>query len=135
MSRRDLLAVLLPVTKELRRIEDDAAEGHGLTMWQYAILSVTTAWPGLNQAEVADLLGYSKNRIIGDLDELEGQGLLRRTPGSDRRANTLVPTPQGEARMRQIQRDIHAGEDAMIATLPPAQRAALGEAADRLAGR
>ena len=133
--RRDLLAVLLPVTRELRRIEDAAAAAHGLTMWQYAILSAVVHRAGLNQGEVADLLGYSKNRIVADLDELERQGLLRRTRGADRRANVLSATAAGARRMRAVQRDIHDGEDAMLAQLSTGQRAALAEAADRLAGR
>ncbi len=127
--------MLLPVTKRLRRIEDEAAAAHDLTMWQYAILSVASARSGLNQAQLAARLDYSKNRIVADLDELERQGLLRRTPGPDRRANTLTVTPAGEERMRRVQQAIHEAEDAMVASLPEAQRAAIGAAADRLAGR
>lgn len=133
--RRDLLAVLLPVTRQLRRIEDDAAAAHGLTMWQYAILSATAARPGLNQGQVAGLLGYSKNRMIGDLDELERLRLLRRSPGPDRRANVLTATAAGIRRMQQVQADIHRDEDRLLAALPPGQRNALAAAADRLAGR
>ena len=77
----------MPISRELRRVEEAAAARHGLSMWQYAILSVVDRRPGRNQAEVADALGYSKNRIVGDLDLLEHAGLLTRQPGADRRAN------------------------------------------------
>ena len=87
----------MPISRELRRIEEAAAAQHGVTMWQYAILSVVDRRPGRNQAEVADVLGYSKNRIVGDLDHLERRGLLTRQPGADRRANILTVTVAGPA--------------------------------------
>src|SRR4051812_36449529 len=109
--RSDLLAMLAPLTKALRGIEDAAAEREGLTMWQYAILALVVELPGLNQGEVARRLDYSPNRIIADLDLLERRRLLWRRTGSDRRANVLEATTAGTRLMRQIQADIHRGED------------------------
>lgn len=130
-DRHDLLGQLLGFTKALRRNEDDAAAAHGVTMWQYAVLAVADARPGVNQAEAAELLGYSRNRIIADLDTLERRGLLVRERGADRRANTLRATPQGVDLMRAVQADIHHGEDELLAPLTRAERAEL----DRVAAR
>jgi DNA-binding MarR family transcriptional regulator len=124
-ERGDLLAALAPITKALRRIEDAAAARAGISMWQYAVLSVVAETAGLNQAEVATRLGYSKNRIIADLDLLERRRLLTRTPGPDRRANLLTPTAAGLHLVRRIRADIHAGEDHLLAALPGGQRRAL----------
>ena len=121
-QRQDLLAMLMPLGRVLRRVEEAAAAQHGLSMWQYAILSVTERHPGLNQAEVADLLGYSKNRIIGDLDHLEDAGLLRRSRGADRRANVLTVTEPGHAIRSAVQRKIHRHEDALLAPLSSTSR-------------
>ena len=93
-------------------------------MWQYAILSVADRRPGMNQAAVADALGYSKNRIVGDLDHLEGAGLLTRTAGADRRANVLTVTP-GHRVMTAVQQEIHRHEDELLAPLPAATRQTL----------
>src|SRR3954471_14130470 len=101
-ERIDLLAALAPLTRALRRVEDDAAARAGITMWQYAILAVVVAAPGLNQGAVATRLGYSKNRIIADLDLLEERDLLTRTPGPDRRANVLRATPAGRRVMKRV---------------------------------
>jgi DNA-binding MarR family transcriptional regulator len=120
--RQDLLALLLPLTRDLRRIEEAAAGEHGLTMWQYAILSVADRRPGWHQAAIADALGYSKNRIVGDIDHLEGAGLLTRSPGADRRANVLTVTTAGRRAMRAIQREIHRHEDALLAPLSESAR-------------
>lgn len=116
-ERQDLLASLLPVTRALRRIEDAAAAAHGVTMWQYAVLAVVAPRPGMNQGEAATLMDYSKNRIIADLDHLQQQGLLVREPGADRRSNVLRVTDSGVRVMRQVQADIHRGEDGLLAGL------------------
>jgi DNA-binding MarR family transcriptional regulator len=122
-TRTDLLAALAPLTRALRRIEDAAAAEVGLTMWQYAILAVVGGSDQLNQAEVADRLGYSKNRIVADLDLLERRSLLVRQPAPDRRANLLRVTPSGAALERQVREDVHRGEDELLATLDVQQRA------------
>ncbi|USQ79057.1 MarR family transcriptional regulator [Ornithinimicrobium faecis] len=130
-DRRDLLGQLLTFTKELRRNEDQAAAAQGVSMWQYAVLSVAAARAGLNQAEAAAMLGYSRNRIIADIDTLQEKGLLTRERAADRRANTLLITPAGLRVMRTIRADIHRGEDEILAGLTQAERDEL----DRLAGR
>jgi DNA-binding MarR family transcriptional regulator len=127
-DRIDLLAALAPLTRALRRVEDDAAAGAGVTMWQYAILAVVVAAPGLNQGEVATRLGYSKNRIIADLDLLEQRALLTRTPGADRRANELRTTTAGRRLMLQVRAAIRRGEDELLRTWPAEQRHALASA-------
>jgi DNA-binding MarR family transcriptional regulator len=132
-DRRDLLAMLMAFTKELRRNEDEAAAAHGLTMWQYAILAVASARPGVNQAEAAALLDYSRNRIIADIDELEGRELLVRERGADRRANALQATDAGVSLMRRIRADIHRGEDDLLADLTAAERRDLDRVALRVA--
>jgi DNA-binding MarR family transcriptional regulator len=127
-ERIDLLAALGPFTRALRRVEDDAAAAAGVTMWQYAILAVVTEDPNLNQGEVASRLGYSKNRIVADLDMLEQRKLLTRTPGPDRRVNLLHATAAGRRLMHQVRRAIRRGEDRLLAALPDDQRRALASA-------
>jgi DNA-binding MarR family transcriptional regulator len=132
-SRPDLLASLFPVTKALRRIEDEAAAAADLTMWQYAILSVAKDAPGLNQKVIARQLEYSANRIIADLDHLEQRGLVVRQPGADRRANVVTITRSGAALQRRVQRAIHAGEDELLAGLSATQQRQLHSAVRALA--
>lgn len=130
-DRVDLLGRLLSFTKELRRIEDTAASRHGVTMWQYALLTLVEVRAGLNQAEAADLLEYSKNRIISDIDHLETRGLVVREPGADRRSNVLRPTRQGTRLMSTVRAEIHRGEDDLLASLSATER----EELDRVSGR
>jgi DNA-binding MarR family transcriptional regulator len=132
-GRRDLLAALHPITRAFRRVEDAAAAREGLSMWQYAILSVVAERPGANQNEIATYLQYSPNRIVADLHDLETRGWLTRRPGTDRRANLLAPTDAGEAVRLRIQAEIHRGEDALLDGLTAEQRASFDVAARELA--
>lgn len=127
-QRVDLLAALAPLTRALRTLENDAAAAAGITMWQYAILAVIVDDPRLNQGEVATRLGYSKNRIIADLDLLEQRKLLTRRPARDRRANMLRATTAGRRLMQQIRSEIRRGEDQLLRALPAEQRRALTSA-------
>lgn len=132
-DRHDLLALLLPFAKELRRNEDAAAAAHAVTMWQYALLAVASARPGLSQAEAASFLDYSRNRIIADIDALEERGLLLRERGADRRANALRVTGAGMTLMRRVRADIHRGEDQLLVDLTEAERHDLDRLALRVA--
>jgi DNA-binding MarR family transcriptional regulator len=132
-ARRDLLMSFAPITRALRRIEDGAAQAAGLTMWQFAILSIVDETPDLNQGAVAKALAYSPNRIIADLDQLEERGLLIRRPGPDRRAKLLTTTPDGVGVMGQIRREIHRGEDELLSVLTPEQRVHLSASVHVLA--
>jgi len=114
--------MLMPISRDLRRVEEAAAGRHGLTMWQYAILAVVARRPGRNQAEVAAALAYSKNRIVGDLDHLERAGLVERRPGADRRSNVLTVTPAGRRVMTAIRAEIRHHEDELLAKLSATAR-------------
>ena len=124
-TRSDLLALIHPLSRELRRIEDDCAATAGLSMWQYAILSVAAAGDGLNQKAIADRLGYSQNRLVGDLDRLSAKGLLSRQPGADRRSHAIRVTEDGRAVVAAVRAQIHEREDALLAHMAADQRADL----------
>jgi DNA-binding MarR family transcriptional regulator len=132
-QRVDLLASLAPVTKTLRRIEDAAAARFGLTMWQYAALSVIVAAPGLHQRALAERLDYSANRIVADLDHLQRLRFVDRRTGSDRRANALHATAAGARMMRTIRTEIHRQENELLSELPAQQRDAFTSAVRLLA--
>lgn len=114
----DLLADLAPLVGALRDFEEDVTSAHGLTMWQYAVLSTVKAQAGLNQGEVARQLGYNKNRIIGDIDELERLDLIQRSAKTgDRRQNVLAITGAGSEMVAVIHELIRAGEEELLRPL------------------
>ncbi|MEL7975238.1 MarR family transcriptional regulator [Isoptericola sp. F-RaC21] len=124
-ERRDLLELVGPLARGLRRIEERSARAAGLSMWQYAVLSAASRQEGLSQTEVADRLGYSRNRIIGDLDLLQERGLVERRTGSDRRRHHIHVTPAGRETAAEVRAAIWTAEDAMLAHLPGRTRESL----------
>ncbi|MDF8262732.1 MarR family winged helix-turn-helix transcriptional regulator [Luteipulveratus flavus] len=132
-AREDLLASVHPLAKALRRIEDAAAATQGLTMWRYAILRGADAVPGSTQNDLAARLGYSRNRIVADLDALEESALVVRRRAADRRANAIEITVAGRRVMRAVQREIHRREDELLADLSPTTRRDLARAVERAA--
>lgn len=125
--RRDLLELVGPLYRSLRRIEEQCASTAQLSMWQYAILSIASSHEGLSQTVIADRLGYSKNRIVGDLDVLAARGLAERRPGYDRRAHAIHVTPDGLALVDELHRAIWAHEEQLLSHMSEQRRAALLE--------
>jgi len=124
-ERRDLLELIGPLSRSLRRVEERCAKDAGLSMWQYAVLSAASRHEGQSQTQIADRLGYSRNRIINDLDVLQERGLAERRSGPDRRRYLIHVTPSGRATATEVRDAIWAAEDALLAHLPAAARESL----------
>jgi DNA-binding MarR family transcriptional regulator len=69
---------------------------------QYSVLVVIGANPGLSQADVSELLGIERARLVRLLDRLEKRGLTRRLASStDRRSHALQLTASGQALLKR----------------------------------
>jgi DNA-binding MarR family transcriptional regulator len=90
-------------------------------MWGYIVLSRLAAAPAETQLSLATEIGYDKSRLIGLLDELEGDGLLTREPDPrDRRAKIVNLTAAGRSRQAETQRDIRRMERRLLRGIDPA---------------
>jgi DNA-binding MarR family transcriptional regulator len=120
----DLGALCARATRRLAKAEQPLLDEHGLTMWQYIVLSALARGATRSQLELARAIHYDKTRLIGLLDELEAAGLISRRPDpSDRRARLVALTPDGVRRHAAIRGAIRAMEDELLADLDPrAQR-------------
>ncbi|WP_329259298.1 MarR family transcriptional regulator [Actinoallomurus sp. NBC_01490] len=123
--QRDLAAMIAPLQRALIAAEQPVLRAHGLSMWGYVVLNALDSQPVRTQAALAEFIGADKSRIIGVLDELEGNGLLERTRDpADRRARFVAITDEGRRKRRAAQTDIQRNEDRVLAHLAPADRAA-----------
>jgi DNA-binding MarR family transcriptional regulator len=69
---------------------------------QYSVLVVIGANRGPSQAEVAELLGIERARLVRMLDHLEKRGLTQRLPAAnDRRSHALHLTPGGQKLLKR----------------------------------
>jgi MarR family transcriptional regulator, temperature-dependent positive regulator of motility len=77
--------------------------GYDLTPVQFAALRVVAAYPGLDQASLANEVAYDRVTTGGVVDRLEQKGFLRRDVNkADRRARMLNLTIKGETLLREI---------------------------------
>lgn len=81
--------------------------------------------------DISDRLACDKSYITRIADELEEQGLVRRTPSSDRRVQLLTLTPAG-VRMRGSVAAAVAGTNPVALQLDDAERRALDRALQQL---
>ncbi len=126
MEHEDLGALFARLTSLLIDAERPLLHTHGLSMWDYIVLSHLAREPAGTQLALAQAIGYDKTRLIGLLDKLERDGLITRTADPrDRRARIVTLTKSGRARHAAARRDIRAMEDEFLAQLNPAARTRL----------
>lgn len=135
MRQWDLAALFSLVTRRLIAEERPVLDAHGLTMWEYSVLSQLAREPGPTQQGLAEAIGHDKTRLIPLLEALERRGLLTRDPDpSDRRARVVLLTGDGRARLDDTRRDIRAMEARVLDGIGAAERATLLVVLPRLAG-
>ena len=72
------------------------AAGFDLTPIQYAAIEAIYETPGIDQARVAEMIGYDRATIGGVIERLEKKGWIRRVVSEqDRRARELSLTAKG----------------------------------------
>jgi DNA-binding MarR family transcriptional regulator len=85
---------------------------------EYSVLLLIGDNPGRKQIEIAEVLGIKRANFVPLLHDLEGRGLVKRSPSvEDRRANALHLTEEGEALLARA-RVMHAElENELVARL------------------
>jgi DNA-binding MarR family transcriptional regulator len=122
-DRRDLAAMLHPLTRALVAAELPVLARHGISMWGYIVLNALEDGPARTQAALAQAIGADKTRIIATLDELQQAGLITREPDpADRRIRLLAISAAGREVRADAQSAIQANEDRVLARLEPADR-------------
>lgn len=78
--------------------------GYDLTPVQFAAMNMIAAFPGLDQATLAQKIAYDRVTIGGVVDRLEQKGYVRREVDvNDRRARRVFLMPAGEAALQEVQ--------------------------------
>lgn len=91
-------------------VQHTQAAGYDLTPVQYAALEAIYENPGIDQARVAEMIGYDRATIGGVIERLEKKGWVRRVVSEqDRRSRELSLTAKGNgvrAALQPIVRDL-----------------------------
>jgi DNA-binding MarR family transcriptional regulator len=100
VDRRDLGYFFARIALRLRDAEQPVLASHGMTMWEYIVLSELARRHAQSQLALANAVGYDKTRLISLLDELERRELLTREQDpTDRRARIVRLTPAGASHL------------------------------------
>jgi DNA-binding MarR family transcriptional regulator len=129
----ELAAAFDRLTRRAVALELPVLAAHGLSMWEYVVLSGLVEGPAQTQARLAEAVGRDKTRIIPILDALEARGLLVRSPDpADRRNKVVALTEPGTALRTAVARAISAAEEAVLGPLDAAERRTFRELLGRL---
>ena len=112
---------------------EEALQPEGFTPPLLAALSIAEATPGIAPAHLAEAMGHGRSRAAPLLDRLEGDGLLERRAGTDRRSLGLHVTPRGRAALDRLRPILAAHERRITAGLTPAEARALAALLEKLA--
>jgi DNA-binding MarR family transcriptional regulator len=133
-DREDLGALFAAVTRRLADAEAPLLAAHGLTMWEYVVLTRLARRPAPNQLTLAREIRHDKTRLITLLDQLQRRGLVERRPDeTDRRSHTVSITGAGRTLHAAVRAAIREMETGFLAALSAEQRRSLLAMLPRLA--
>jgi DNA-binding MarR family transcriptional regulator len=117
----------------IRTLRDELAPT-GLEPRAYAVLRALAGSGGTTQGAVATALSIPPSRMVAVVDDLEQRRLVeRRAVALDRRARELHLTRAGTEALAAARERAERHEEALLATLTPAERADLLRLLARLA--
>jgi DNA-binding MarR family transcriptional regulator len=113
-----------------------ALAGTGMRQVLFAILSIVSVNPTINQGAVGRALGIKRANMVSLITELVDAGLIDRvTAPDDRRAFALTLKPAGAAMLAECLKRIEAHEAAMLADFSADERDLLLELLARIEAR
>jgi DNA-binding MarR family transcriptional regulator len=98
----------------------------GMSLRHFVALSYIAEPGGISQQQLSEILGIDANNTVLLLNEMEGQGLIRRVRDpTDRRRHLVEATKHGEEAFERAQRTRETVEDEVLGALTATERATL----------
>ena len=115
-----------------RLIQERFAE-HDLRKQHYRVLASLADRGSASQGPLADRLRLDRSDLVTFLDELEGRGLVVRTPdATDRRRKIVELTGAGAELLAALDSLVFAADDELLAGLSADERATLVRLLERI---
>lgn len=109
--------------------------GFDITSVQFAAMGALRANPGIEQAQIAALIGYDRATIGGVIDRLEQKGYVTRVISKrDRRAREVRLTETGETLSEALLPVVLALQQDILGNLDVAEREAFTKLAAKAVG-
>jgi DNA-binding MarR family transcriptional regulator len=123
-SARGTITLLSRLSKAVYRRTSESMLG--VSLRHYMALSYIADPGGLSQQQLAEILCIDANNTVLLLNEMEGQGLIRRVRDpADRRRHLVEVTEHGQEVFQQAQQARESVEDEVLGTLSASERATL----------
>lgn len=101
----------------------EECQSPNITPVQYAILTVLSVLPGLDQTSLGQEVGLDRTTTMDVVRRLEDRGLVeRRENPADRRTRHVHLTREGRSVVMALRADMARAQERMLAPLKPAQR-------------
>jgi len=101
----------------------EECKSQNITPVQYAILTVLSVLPGLDQTALGQEVGLDRTTTADVVRRIEERGLVeRRENPADRRTRHVHLTKEGKSIMVALRADMARAQDRMLAPLKPAQQ-------------
>lgn len=93
--------------------------GKDVTLRQFAVLAAIAQAPGVSQADLVRITGVDRSTIAGIVVRLQKHGWVERAEDpSDKRANTVTLTKEGERVLQAAAKHAKAADAAILDALP-----------------
>jgi len=123
-STRGTLTLLSRLSKSAYRRTPESLLG--MSLRHYLALSYVADPGGISQQQLQEILCIDANNTVLLLNEMEGQGLIRRVRDpADRRRHLVEVTEHGREVFQRAQRVRESVEDEVLGELTPDERATL----------
>ncbi|RYY81786.1 MAG: MarR family transcriptional regulator [Comamonadaceae bacterium] len=120
--RETFLPLMSQITRQWRRMLDDALKPLGLTQATWlALLSISRAEEPMRQKDLAAGLGLDNSSVVRLLDNLQVAGYVERAEHADRRAKTIQLTPMGQEVVLQVEAVVQQSRRRYLGDIPPAE--------------
>ena len=100
--------------------------GFGVAPRYFGMLEIIAANPGIPQSRLAEAIFLDRSSLVPILDTLTREGWVERKPApQDKRVRRVFLTPEGAARLAELEREVAAHEAMVTAGLSASDKARL----------
>jgi MarR family transcriptional regulator, lower aerobic nicotinate degradation pathway regulator len=121
------------VARKGQRLVTEALAQEGARRQHFTVLTSLADQGPASQAALGRRLWIDRSDLHAILNELEGDGLVRRARDErDRRRNVVALTSRGRAALKRLDKRVDAAQDALLGPLSAADRRELRRLLERL---
>ncbi|WP_157956569.1 MarR family transcriptional regulator [Dyella sp. C11] len=132
----ELADAFLALHHLVRKRVDAAMTAAGLSLSQSKLLALVARLAPCRPSDIATHMGYAPRTVTTALDALEENGWIARTPHpTDRRAQLVSITPQGQTKLDEVQGPKRQAVEQLFGVLSAEEQKQLRELMDRVRDR